>query len=267
MALADNCIAYYKLSDPTDETGNHAGTNSFNPPSYVAGKIGNAANFNAGLDERITLANNFTLGAGSCSFWTIVATPDTTRPFFCIQQNGGGGYCWKIEIDTSGRIVFTWYPNTWQVKYTWRTTGDWHNASWEHIVVTHDGTTTPPIIYVNGDSKTVEEVSHNGTPSGNIVQVGMIGSANAAVDFNGSIDELGVWTRVLSSAEVSSLYNGGSGYQYPFTGGGGPDFTKIQINIGDAWKLGAGAQINIGDAWKQVAGMQINIGDAWKTIF
>jgi len=46
----------------------------------------------------------------------------------------------------------------------------------------------------------------------------------------------------------------------------GPDFTKLQINIADSWKAGAGMQINIGDAWKQVAGMQINIGDAWKTI-
>lgn len=47
----------------------------------------------------------------------------------------------------------------------------------------------------------------------------------------------------------------------------GPDFTKIQLQIGDAWKSGAGMQINIGDAWKQVAGMQVNIGDAWKTVF
>jgi len=47
----------------------------------------------------------------------------------------------------------------------------------------------------------------------------------------------------------------------------GPDFTKMQINIGDAWKAGAGMQVNIGDSWKQVAGMQVNIGDTWKTVF
>ena len=43
--------------------------------------------------------------------------------------------------------------------------------------------------------------------------------------------------------------------------------TKMQINIGDAWKPISAMQINIGDAWKPVAGAKINIGDTWKTIF
>jgi hypothetical protein len=36
--------------------------------------------------------------------------------------------------------------------------------------------------------------------------------------FNGSIDEVGIWSRALTSSEVTSLYNSGSGRQYPFTG-------------------------------------------------
>jgi hypothetical protein len=42
---------------------------------------------------------------------------------------------------------------------------------------------------------------------------------------------------------------------------------NLQINIGDVWKVVAGAQINIGDTWKTVVGIQINIGDVWKTVF
>jgi hypothetical protein len=30
------------------------------------------------------------------------------------------------------------------------------------------------------------------------------------------LDEVGFWTRALSAAEVTSLYNSGNGLQYPF---------------------------------------------------
>jgi hypothetical protein len=35
-------------------------------------------------------------------------------------------------------------------------------------------------------------------------------------DFNGQIDEVGIWTRALSAQEVSDIYNNGSGITYPF---------------------------------------------------
>jgi hypothetical protein len=35
--------------------------------------------------------------------------------------------------------------------------------------------------------------------------------------YNGSIDEAGVWSRALSQADVTELYNGGAGLTYPFT--------------------------------------------------
>ena len=42
--------------------------------------------------------------------------------------------------------------------------------------------------------------------------------------------------------------------------------TDLAINVGDAWKLMAGAQINIGDAWKTVVSVKQNVGDVWKDV-
>jgi len=42
--------------------------------------------------------------------------------------------------------------------------------------------------------------------------------------------------------------------------------TDIAINVGDAWKLMAGAQINIGDVWKTVVSVKQNVGDVWKDV-
>jgi hypothetical protein len=33
--------------------------------------------------------------------------------------------------------------------------------------------------------------------------------------FNGKIDEIGAWTRLLTSTEITELYNLGAGKQYP----------------------------------------------------
>jgi hypothetical protein len=34
---------------------------------------------------------------------------------------------------------------------------------------------------------------------------------------NGSLDEIGIWNRALTTGEISTLYNSGSGKGYPFS--------------------------------------------------
>jgi hypothetical protein len=42
---------------------------------------------------------------------------------------------------------------------------------------------------------------------------------DGAAQWQGSLDEIGIWSRALSATEVTSLYNAGvAGVQYPFTG-------------------------------------------------
>jgi hypothetical protein len=44
----------------------------------------------------------------------------------------------------------------------------------------------------------------------------LIGSNGDTYTFPSSIDEVGVWNRLLSDQEVSDLWNGGAGLTYPF---------------------------------------------------
>jgi hypothetical protein len=39
----------------------------------------------------------------------------------------------------------------------------------------------------------------------------------ASLTYDGLIDEIGIWDRVLTPAERTQLYNGGAGITYPFT--------------------------------------------------
>lgn len=85
---------------------------------------------------------------------------------------------------------------------------------WYHLVSTY--TSGNLNIYINGslDKNYVN-------PTGNLISVSdglHIGHEDAWINeyFFGIIDEIGIWSRALSAAEVAALYNGGAGLAYPF---------------------------------------------------
>jgi len=93
------------------------------------------------------------------------------------------------------------------------------NNNWYHIVITYDGsgTTNDPVIYVNAVSQTLVETS--GPPSGSILsQIGnefVIGNIHSSgydytSPFYGKIFDPRVYNRILSAAEVTTLYNSGT---------------------------------------------------------
>jgi len=91
------------------------------------------------------------------------------------------------------------------------------NNTWHHVVVTQSGTTGS--IYVDGGTPVTSNVTYTGgasTSQTNYFAVYNNGSFTSY--FTGRLDESGVWSRALSASEVTELYNGGSGLQYPFTG-------------------------------------------------
>jgi hypothetical protein len=92
---------------------------------------------------------------------------------------------------------------------------------WSHIVIVHDGTsaTTPNRVYVNG---TTDGYVWGGAPlntAGPFI-IGARGvSATTIADefFDGSVDEVAVYTRVLSAAEVTSHYTARGIVNIPLT--------------------------------------------------
>ena len=62
--------------------------------------------------------------------------------------------------------------------------------------------------------------------------LGTRGFGGASQYFAGTIDEVGIWSRALTSTEVTSLYNGGAGFQYPFVTASGPaNLKSLNTNL------------------------------------
>lgn len=89
---------------------------------------------------------------------------------------------------------------------------------WNHFVGTYNATTRTMHLYQNSvDVGTTATVPITGMIPGPHLDFTLC--ANDNTDFpmeDGIIDEVGLWNRVLTPAEVIELYNGGAGNQYPF---------------------------------------------------
>lgn len=239
--LNSSLVVWWKLDEASGTTvNNEVGNNgtSSNATVNQTGLINKAYSFN-GSNTTITSATGSISGNPSFSYSFWFKTSDVTRDHGIIQPTGTGGTGSNTEqtayyIRLSNGKVFI---NLYQGQSIETTDGSlFTNNTWHHVVVTKasgstNGTTT---IYVDGSSKaltyTVSGVTPN-YPSGNLVvgiNAGGIGSY-----YSGLVDGFGMWSKVLNSDEVTTLYNNGNGLDYPFyTGLAEP--TRIVWNIKDA---------------------------------
>ena len=88
------------------------------------------------------------------------------------------------------------------------TTGVWYMAT-----LTYDGANIR--LYLNGSSDAAAVALTGNTRTS--TDALYIGAQGGNTFFDGIIDEVGAWSRELSSTEVTALYNSGNGNQYPFT--------------------------------------------------
>lgn len=215
-------IAYYKLDESSGNANDSIGvftmTNT-GSVTYEVGKISNSARNNNSARKLETTQSNIGLsdsGDASFSMW--------------IRFNS-----WSVGTASSAYCL-DWYPKSGSLKrailYTQTTAGQFKfYASGNELTVTglslgvfynvigvRTGNTWE--IFVDNISKGTVSVGTSNFSSADtltILNSGQNPDLNQArSDIN--IDELGIFTRALNSTERSSIFLGGSGNQYPFSG-------------------------------------------------
>src|SRR5262249_11705670 len=86
---------------------------------------------------------------------------------------------------------------------------------WYFVAFRHDSAAKKYFLSVNAGPE--NSLTYTGTPNaggGADFTVSGFQTGNNYL-LNGAVDALGIWKRSLSSAEISSLYNSGSGMEYP----------------------------------------------------
>ena len=207
------------------QTGND-GRGAVNAGTITTGKIGNAISFgtsgNQGLyipSGTFPILTTFTITAwvklnAINSNLSLICNSfdggDGWNFFLAILGNGQGSYAGQLHfsVGIGGTSPLSFPSQTVQVSGTNFTDGNWHFV----VAQCLDG----QYIQASIDNGSFVRKSISGSLVGATARPFQIAQniAQSVYNFNGAIDMLGIWTRVLSSDEISKLYNSGSGFKY-----------------------------------------------------
>ena len=202
-------VAYYKLDgNSNDAHGSNNGTDTSITYSLANGKIDQGAGFN-GSSSRI-IANPFNRSGSqpiTVSAW--IKPSRTAGQYQVIIANRENliGFRWQFYMHTTnGEISFHGASQN-KGTYTPPT------SSWTHCSATVDSSGNLKI-YINGELQD-SFTSFTYWDSGDSTNIGIGGIAGSGGEYyQGSIDEVGIWSRALTSDEISQLYNNGNGLTY-----------------------------------------------------
>jgi Concanavalin A-like lectin/glucanases superfamily len=231
MALTDSLIAYWKLDETSgtrvdSHTGGYDLTDN-NTVTSEAGIISNGASFNGGNQESLTRADAAALKPTAAMSFSCWFKPSSTSAVYRFAGKGSDmGKGWMFnQARQGGAGALEWYIC--QGGNGAYTAGGLTTTSWQHLVFVFDGSGSTNAdrikIYRNGTSHALTFAASAPTSIDYGADTGAL-SFGRWIAFGtwitGGIDEVGYWSRALTSDEVTSLYNGGAGLAYPFTGGG-----------------------------------------------
>ena len=220
MALTDGLVAYYKLDESsgnaTDSVWGFTMTNT-NTCTFSAWKINNGANTHPTGNKYFEVANDLWLN-GSSQNWTVSmwiypsGTISTQQVFLNWSDNWYRIFNYIERFSSACRLVRVRWGIAADVCSKSQTFSD---ATWYHICWRYNWTTLN--LKINDWTATTFGSSGNGSWTW-YTDTATIGAYNGwGTNFKGMADEVWFWNRNITDDEVTALYNGGSGIQYPFT--------------------------------------------------
>ncbi len=225
MALLTDLISCWELGEASGSRADAHGSNTLTDNNTVlsaTGKVGDGADFESTNSEYLSSASNSSLEMGDIDFtiaaWVKVETNqshmivtkdddallsrDYTLDYdatskFRFYLNGGGGNIAMANVDLT-TVVGTWY----------------------FVVAWHDAAANVVKLQVN-DGTVASDDTTGIVPNVSAAQfrIGAREYAGAEGYFDGVIDQVCLWKRLLTAAERTELYDSGNGLSYAGMGG------------------------------------------------
>lgn len=213
--LLSGLVAYYTLSNVNDShSGSRTLTNNASV-TFVAGKVGNCGRFATASSQYLSsnssvfaITNDITVAC-----WAKLASTGGFKRLVSRFVQGTGGYTLSTDNTLETPVGFgcmgvggTANPMS----------GPLNTGQWYFLVGWFDSSISTAYLSVD-----------NGTPISEAIALGGV-MANPSVDFmigafdspvtqyhDGDLDEVGVWSRILTATERTYLFNGNAGRTWP----------------------------------------------------
>lgn len=219
MALITSLISWWSLDEASGNAIDAHGDRDLtdvNTVGSAAGKVGNSREFVAASSERFTHADHADLSFGNEDFtiagWAYLASVGTdqwflskwisgsaSRSYIVAWRNGTG---WTFYVSSDGADTIGPATDTTSTSVN----------TWYFFVAIHDSVNNELRISINDNTPTT--FSHSGGVFDGTADF-VLGEAFGSY-FGGRLDEVAMWRRALTSAEITELYNSGSGRAYSY---------------------------------------------------
>lgn len=198
----------------------------FNPGTQAlqGGKVGQAFNFNATtqmLRATTSTPGDNTFQFGASQNWTITLWASTTKNnasgddiITSRYVQGGSRQPWYIVQNTTNKLSMSIYDGTFNPRINGTTLIN--NGKWHFLVAQRDKTNGVLRLFVDGvsDATAVTDTTTGSFVTPNWVNIGCLPTISEAAcsansSFTGEIDDLRIYNRVLTTAEINGLYRQG----------------------------------------------------------
>jgi hypothetical protein len=208
---------YYTSTLVLDRSGSKNGGTLVNSPALVGGRLGQALSFNGATNYvQVTDSDSLSFNQSfSISFW-IYPVSLSNDPVLVGKGRWSTQGEYQLQL-TSGKLNLTIEDGVKNTAYIGRTTAA-QSASflnkWHHIVATYNGSgaSTGITLYIDNVAQTTADASGGAfTAMGNLNADLLIGAlvGLSVYDFKGSIDDVRIYNRALSAAEINQIYRQG----------------------------------------------------------
>jgi hypothetical protein len=201
--LSASTIASYTITYDTTSSGSSVcpNTSTQTVEIAVAGIANNySMNFDSASSDYIDLGTDSSLDIFGGDFSVSLWFKHTMSSGSAIAMIEIGGYTNKMAItlgfSSNTGVGFAvggnWYTNA---------GSGYNDGNWHHMVATRTGTTYK--IYIDSQ----EIIASSPTGGYSYLTLNTIGKGRFGGNFNGSIDEVGIWNTALTSTQIQSIYD------------------------------------------------------------
>jgi hypothetical protein len=280
-AITNDLVLHLKMDgNLTDSSGKGNNGTPVGAPTFEAGKIGNAVHIPSGTDY-VTLGAPVDLNFGtatdfSIAFWAKVNAFGGDASLIANKDwDSGGNQGYVIFTDSNRRVDWNLAGAPGGRKDGDQVPNAFPSNQWAHVVLTFDRDGLA-VTYTNGvrvlGSSMAADANNLDTPDGFATNLGQDGAGDYGSVFTDlSIDDLGIWRRVLTVQEVAAIYAAGIAGRDLSTaavggGGGNVRITGIQrsdanlaITVSGTGNLQLQKKALLSDAsWSPVAATAVN---------
>jgi hypothetical protein len=218
-SLQNGLVGYWPFCGNANDASGNGNNGTVNGATLTTDRFGNANSAYSfdGVDDFINCLSSGPTGNSSLSISVWMQTSQTNyAQFFGYGNNAQSGQDIRLQINptcSQGSIGFDTYDNL--ISYNNILSGNWENYVFVYDI-NNGSTNNSLIIYKNNlpiSNICFNQVLTVNSFSGLIpIRLGKYHgnvSQQLAAYFNGSLDDIGIWNRALTSAEIQQLYNQG----------------------------------------------------------